>query len=657
MYEIYNGFLTITFNEWKDAGLTRNQFEHDSKGGDLVIVRRGINGNTRIDVRSIRRPERMRAIEGRFGKIDADNDKTANSKVVFDSDAYSYYTTLTDDKGNALTDNRIRLYTNGASVMNTLVNYYQNHRSTIASLNKRFNAKMFYGMCLEFSEGMQKEFPHQLPRNRRSFERKFKEYVRNGYEVLVKDTSSCYNSERLTNISKRWIVARWADPVNKCTLFQLFEEYNDLAYKNRWKQINSIATIDNYLNRAEVRPLWYGARYGELKAKEQYTRMHKTKLPSMRDSLWYSDGTKLNYYYLNEYGNIDTCCVYEVVDVHTECLLGYHISKSEDFESQYYAFKHAVQFAGCKPYEVKFDNQGGHKKLMAGEFFNKLARVAINTQPYNGKSKTIESIFGRFQSEFLHKDWYFTGQNITAKKEESKANMEFILANKKSLPTLDEIKKQYDRRRNEWNNSTQLSKKGGKSRIDLYVESRNDETPKVEIWDMITLFGIVNPTPIKYRSNGIAMTVKRQEYKWEVLNGGMPDLNFLRKNVGREFHVGYDPDDMTVVMLYEKTSNGFRYVSTAEKYIEIHRNLQEQNEFDHVFIKAMDKANKQLRVAMVEETEKLLEDHGMHPAQRGLVMPKIKGIGKKIDGIGAVMKRESNLVAAEVDDVNVYDLY
>ena len=95
----------------------------------------------------------------------------------------------------------------------------------------------------------------------------------------------------------------------------------------------------------------------------------------MRDALWYGDGTKLNYYYLNDEGKMDTCCVYEVMDVYSEVLLGFYISKKEDFESQYFAYKMAMQFSGHKPYEIRFDNQGGHGKLKNGSFFKEMARL------------------------------------------------------------------------------------------------------------------------------------------------------------------------------------------------------------------------------------------------------------------------------------------
>ena len=89
--------------------------------------------------------------------------------------------------------------------------------------------------------------------------------------------------------------------------------------------------------------------------------------------------------------------------------------------------------------------------------------------------------------------------------------------------------------------------------------------------------------------------------------------------------------------------------------------MQDQDEFDCAFIKAMDSRNKQLRVDMAAETEDILERNGMHPSQHGLVMPKLKGNFRQRDDEmepGRVMKRESLAVAAIDDDGgSIYDLY
>ena len=56
------------------------------------------------------------------------------------------------------------------------------------------------------------------------------------------------------------------------------------------------------------------------------------------------------------------------------------------------------------------DNQGGHKRLEKEKgttepgFFDLICHVHRATAPYSGQSKTIESAFGRFQSQELNKE-------------------------------------------------------------------------------------------------------------------------------------------------------------------------------------------------------------------------------------------------------------
>jgi hypothetical protein len=222
-------------------------------------------------------------------------------------------------------------------------------------------------------------------------------------------------------------------------------------------------------------------------------------------------------------------------------------------------------------------------------------------------------------------------------------NREFINANAANLPTLDEIIKTYEKRRGEWNDAVHYGT--GKRRIDMYRESKNEKATSVSIYDMILMFGLVNPKPIKYRSNGIVMDVKKQKYQYEVLKNGVPDIDFNLRNIDREFHVGYFMEDMTTVALYTRDANGeYRFVTMAEKYIKIHRAKQDQDELDYAFIAAMDRANKRMRIDIHESAEQRLERHGYHPAQHGLQMPKLKGISKRDYSVGKSLKAESNLV-------------
>lgn len=450
-----------------------------------------------------------------------------------------------------------------------------------------------------------------------------------GYESLVSRKFANSNTVKITSDAGEWIVAQYMSHIDRVNIDQLHARYNLNAESMGWKKLKSANAIRQYLYRPEVKRIWYAARYGELEAKEEFSRQNRTILAKLRDALWYSDGTKLNYYYQDEFGNVKTCSVYEVMDVFSEVFLGYHISPTEDFEAQYAAYKMAIQFSGHKPYEIRYDNQGGHKKLENSDFLTNLADHAIRTAPYNGRSKTIESAFGRFQQQYLHKDWFFTGQNITTKKKESRANMEFILANTKQLPTLDQIKETYKKRREEWNNAEHH--KTGIRRLDMYRSSVNDKTKKVGLLEMIEIFGVTTRQPSQYTSAGIEIQVKKQQYAYEVLTKeGEPDRDFNRRNIGRRFYVRYQPDDMSMIALYEKDASGdYRFIEFAQPYLTVHRALQDQTDYDKQIIRQTEHRNKEERIEEEKNRNTILEKYGLHPNQHGLNVAPVKGITTK----------------------------
>lgn len=69
----------------------------------------------------------------------------------------------------------------------------------------------------------------------------------------------------------------------------------------------------------------------------------KQNNPACATLFGHSDGTKLNLYYRNESGKICTTSVYEVMDAYSEVLLGYDIAPGEKFDSQFRAFRMAVE--------------------------------------------------------------------------------------------------------------------------------------------------------------------------------------------------------------------------------------------------------------------------------------------------------------------------
>ena len=336
-----------------------------------------------------------------------------------------------------------------------------------------------------------------------------------------------------------------------------------------------------------------------------------------------------------------TINVYEVVDAYSEVLLGFHISESENFEAQYCAFRMAVQRSGHKPYEIVHDNQGGHNKLNrqgkkpTGDekgkgFLDRLCHIHRPTMPYNGESKTIESIFGRFQQQVLARYFNFTGQNVTAKKLTSRPNMEMVAANRDKLPTYQELCELYAQCREEWNEMKHPKYDG--SRIAMYEGSVNEETPVVGKYEMQDMFWIMSDKPVTFTDSGIKMTIDKKPYHWEVFTTDedgetIPDREWRRLHTWEKFYVQYDPQDMTTVNLYSiDRAKKLHFCTFAKPYMQIHRAMQDQSAEEKARIHADIERGKQDRIERVAAGREIAKRYGTDPEQNGLYYPKVKGL-------------------------------
>ena len=554
------------------------------------------------------------------------------SKVKKDENAELFFEEYRYDKNGEQVPLPERIqaeYVWNASVLNALISELDTLRP---KRNMLGGSRNVWETLLARVEEWREEYAHTLPGSEGRLKSLVNQYRPQNYAVLVSGKYGNSNTLKIEEEAGRYLVALKRSRVPVYTDMQIFEEYNRVAPERGWKPLKSPRSLREWLNSSRIEPLWYDAVHGEMKAHQRYGRKHKTELPSRRDSLWYGDGTKLNLYYKDEHGNVRTIGVYEVMDAYSEVLLGFHISENENYEAQYHAYRMALQTSGHKPYELVHDNQGGHKKLerVSDGLLAKISHIHRPTAPYSGQSKTIESAFGRFQSRVLHKDWRFTGQNITTKKASSRPNLEFIEANKDKLYTLAELKAKYVEARREWNEMKHPAT--GISRIGMYNTSVNEETEAVTARDMVDIFWVMTSRPSTFTSSGIEVTIGGKSRTYEVYSSpGVPDHEWRRRNTYKQFYVKYDPYDFGSVRLYWKDKGGeFRFERVAEPYMVIHRAIQDQGEGEAAFIRREQEANVQDRVERQVVAKEIEYEHGVAPEQHGLNTPKLKGITAEV---------------------------
>ena len=631
--EYYNKILCVTFAELtggRDPVMKANTLKCNVQRCNIACARRGGGEGTQALYVWSSIPEKYRR---RFVATYGDPEEKmreamTKASIKIDAKAREYYEAYTymdkDGQERHLTEKMIEEYTINASVLGELEKMAARRQAIRSSLNAPMSGA--WDLILDSSERMRESYGHTLPGTLARLKTRLKAWKADGYQSVVSGKLGNSSALKITGDFLKLIVALKRSKVPVYTDAQLFEKANEIAEERGWKPIRSLSGMKKWLNSPAVEPLWYDAVYGEQAARQRYGRKHKTALPTRRDTLWYGDGTKLNLYYRDEQGKVRTTQVYEVIDAMSEVLLGYCISDTEDYEAQYHAYRMAIQKSGHKPYEIVYDNQGGHKKLDSDGFIGKICRVHRPTQPYNGESKTIESVFGRFQAQVLHKDWRFTGQNVTAKKASSRPNVEFIEANKDSLYTLEELKDAYAAARKEWNEG--LHPATGERRIDMYEKSVNEETQEVTLHDMVDMFWVFTKRMATFTDQGLQVTIKGEKRQYEVCSSpGVPDHEWRRKHTYERFIVAYDPYDFASIRLYTKGTDGsLRFERTAEPYILIHRALQDQQGTDDAkFIRQEQEANLQDRIERTVAGRTIAAEHGTDAEQQGLHSPKLKG--------------------------------
>lgn len=635
----------LTRSDDGEAVMTMEIYKYYSKRNYFRKLRqgKGLGCYALIEYESL--PPKYKArFEDKYGKPEEVlKEKPISEELVIDGNARDFYREQILADGSRIPQEKIDEYTINASVLNELIKLIDDRRSNRKAHGGK--ASDFWDSILVTSENF-REYPgHTLPAGKSQLQAKINAYKKDRYSALISGKLGNVNSLKITEEAGDQIIALKRSRVPVYNNEQIFREFNRIAVERGWKPLKSEKSLVQFLHRPEVEPRWWDAVYGELSAKNRYARKHKTTMPSVRDSLWYSDGTKINLYYKAHDGGklvVRTTQVYEVMDAYSETLLGFHISDTENFDSQYHAFRMAIETYRHRPYEIVNDNQGGHKKLTAVGFLDRITcKISRRTAPYNPSSKTIESAFGRFQAQVLHRDWRFTGQNITAKSDESRANLEFIEANKEFLFTLPELKEAYAKARQEWNMA--LHPIAERPRLQMYLSSHNAEAKEVNDLDMMELFWLQTAKPVEFTPNGITITVNKQKYTYEVFDAeGVPDLAFRRENTYRKFVVMYDPVDLTHVRLFSQDKTGLRYVTEAYPYACFARNIQEQKPGDMEFIRTMERLGKQERILRQMEAAELELAHGVAPEQHGLNRPQIKGISaKKVEKEMAAMSQQN----------------
>lgn len=555
-----------------------------------------------------------------------------NSMITFDEKARVFFAQYELPDGSPLKEDKQQEYMVNASVLNKMLEMETVQRRQRAQRGNR--TPVSWENIMEQCEQLRENYGHTLPKNAARLREKMRQYSREGYECLVSGKLGNANTTKITDEVAEWLLAHKASVNPVYTVAQLLDLYNSTAVEKGWKTIKSAQTLIEFFERPDIKPQWYAVEQGAQRANNLFLRQNRTVMASCRDALWYIDGTKVNLYfkYWDEKSRRTkvgtTSCIY-VMDAHSEVFVGWYMCENETFQTTYEALRNAFERTGFMPYELVSDNQAGFTSKAALRWRAKLETISHTTTPENGKSKTIESAFGRFQAEVLHRHINYTGGNITAKSAKTKVDVAKIIQNVEALPTYEEVRAQNEADINIWN-SLPHPKFAGKSRMDVYRTSVNPQA--IALTDIIRekVFYIATEKASTFRASGIEVTLKGEKRVYEVFSApNTPDLEWRRKNTGREFVVEYDPHDLSRVRLcIDDPKYGLQFNTWAEPYMMIHRAMQDQVEGERSSIISVLNANKKEIVRRDLQTRALQMKYGVGYESAGYNAPLPQGVSR-----------------------------
>ena len=595
--------IALTLADCEKSGMTLNIWENILKRGQCVSITKGGNGRVaEVSYNSL--PEKWKtALKGVYGDVwqyvdglvlqNALESRLQGVKSEVKEGLEQYRTTL----GVGLPTKVIDQYKRDSQWLDLML---EAKRMPLRKCKETFTAT--YSEILIYISSNAARMDLGLPTTRVRLTQKVIKYSNDGYKALISKKYGNENSLKLCDAAKDWLIAKYSS--ERLRIPELAHQFSIECKKRGWEVVSE-TRIFQVLMLPENKQKWSLGRYGDKTWARDYEHTFSGSAASCREAMWCSDGTKLNFFYQSaEADKVADQDMYIVVDAYSEVILGWEIG-GENHLTQFKAYKKALEFSGNKPYQVLYDKQGGHIGKAMQPFFDKLAKVHFPGIAYNSKGKPVESVIGRFQTQIMSKYWFFTGQNITAKSDESRTRLDYIHKNRALLPTLEEVIALIDLSIKTWNEAKHP--RMNCSRIESYTTSSNPKSEKVDYLDMIELFWLTTDREITYRKEGLTLTLGQQEYKYEVIENGLPSLEFLTKYTMARFRVKYDPDDMSMIRLYLQEGDDLRYVATADSKRLVHRAVQDLEDGERGYIDqviSLRKSQKQFNKAAIEQAVK-----------------------------------------------------
>lgn len=547
--QFFNSCLAVEASWLVENGvMSLAAYRSATQRGNIMIARRGCrNTPALVDYESL--PDRVKsrivALVGNPYEVMRSN---ALERYLAPSvEASQFFEAYVANGGRHLPAAICRQYHAEACVLNAIAAYLADKCGRASALGHRA-AGGWTSLVDLVSRLDSVKWPHDLPSNPRSLERKFKAYRADGYEALVHGNykNNQRNAARVKSDEGRALLLDLVSDPRNLHDTQVAALYNASRPASEAEITDRVVSAFRHRHAQEI----HARRHGGSDFRARRLMSVKRSAPSAPLYFWTLDGWDAELLYqqtrTDKKGHSVTTYFNRVklevvLDACSKYPIGFAIGDVESPELVRAALRDAVNHTRelfghrYRPAQIQMDH-AGYKSLR-----ETYERTAIHVTPAavrNAKAKIIEPWFHSFNDRYCHLQPNWSGYGLTADKD-SQPNVELLNKARHSFPGRDGVVEQLTRFIN-----------AERARLRDEFLAKWDAMPEENRFPMsdeqyLTAFGVRSASTYLLRSTGIKMTLP---------NTGGRTVEFdcfdheFRRHASVHWTVVYDPADTSTAL-------------------------------------------------------------------------------------------------------------
>lgn len=422
--EYIGNTLCISHSELTDGILTKSNLSYYVKEGRIRQVQRACKGrDAMFSVESLPLKYRTEVYRRHPDLQEKSESRPFVETVEPDGRAMQFYADYVFADGRRLSLEKQAEYSNNSAIMNAFrqcIETANSHR--LRQGDSLLNKGEFWRMAAGALPRLADRFPHSLPESARRLQRKFNEYLREGYVCFISGKFRNVNSAKVDDEVKESVLTVIIAHHNNLDDVTIAGYYNLTARKNGWKEITP-STVGVWRKKKELK-VSIGRR-GLTNFRNEKSMQVKRRRPSAPFLMWTLDGWDVELLYqktktngkghnVTDYDNRLTLEV--VLDPCVNYPIGYAIGTHETPDLIAAALRDAARHSGELFGEMLRANQiqCDHYAIKAmTPVYGVMGKLLTPARVKNAKSKVIEPYFDYLNETYCKKWNNWSGYGVT----------------------------------------------------------------------------------------------------------------------------------------------------------------------------------------------------------------------------------------------------